>query len=114
VRLVLVVASTGCMPAPSVPQPAALAVESKGGVDVTIVISGRQVATVRCNGADVLRPGERTVPPLPWELEITALSDNRKLLAARISELPRWVLITSDQASILSSPVAGPPGPPCK
>lgn len=112
--VLLVTASCSAMPAPS---PAigssVLSIDSRGGHNAVVVIGGSEITRVACDRGDVLRPGERGVPPLPWELRIRAVSDGRNLLAARVTELPQWVVIIGSEAMISRSPVAGPKGPAC-
>ena len=89
-------------------QTAQLQILSKGAPTSLIRINGTDAITVACNGGAALRPGESGVPPLPWDVEVSEQRSGRHLLSQRITELPRWLLVTRDSAGVSTSPISGP------
>jgi len=81
---------------------------SKGGPAVIVRVNGRDAARLPCNGGVAIMAGADLVPTLPWDLTVVRESDGRVLLQERVTELPRWLLVGRDGASVSASPVAGP------
>jgi hypothetical protein len=110
VRILLalvVIVVVACNP-PPFGESGGLQVLSKGGPPVKVQVNGRDAVDVPCNGGQLLMPGEKGVPHLPWDVTVISLSDGRTLLDQRITELPRWLLVQRDAAGVSSSPIAGP------
>jgi hypothetical protein len=117
---VLVVAASctlGQSPTPAATQPAlgnaVLSVDSRGGPAVIVKIGAVEAARVDCNGSAVLAPGVNGLPALPWSVTVATQKDARVMLEATVASLPQWLLLFGDAASLSSTPVAGPQGPPC-
>jgi uncharacterized protein DUF3221 len=81
---------------------------SKGGPAVIVRVNGRDASRLPCNGGVAIMAGADLIPPLPWDLSVVRESDGRMLLQARITELPRWLLVGRDSAGLSASPIAGP------
>lgn len=100
--------ASACSPAGPPAGPQQLQILSKGGPLVSVAINGAPVASVPCNGGLVFRPGEKGVPPLPWDVKVVDQSTGRVVLEQRIAELPRWLVIFRDSGGVSASPIAGP------
>jgi len=106
-RLLVLIAACASACAPAGPQE--LQIVSKGGpIVAVIVINDEEVARIPCNGGIVLKPGEGRTPSLPWSLKVFDQRAGRTMLAERIAELPRWLVIFQDSAGISASPILGP------
>ena len=105
----LLVLSAVCASACAPEGPQELQILSKGGpVIAVIVINDAEVARIACNGGIVLKPGEGRTPSLPWSLKVFDQRAGRTMLAERIAELPRWLVIFQDSAGVSASPILGP------
>lgn len=108
-RLILtgLVFAAACSPV-GPPAPAAqLEILSKGAPTVIVEVDGVERMRVSCNGTGVVTPGGR-MPSPPFNLRIVRQDDGRPLLNQRITELPRWVLVTRDSADVSDAPIDGP------
>lgn len=104
--LAVLIAATACAQVKPVTQ-ADLQIVSKGSPTVIVSIDGVERMRVTCNGTGVITPGGR-MPAPPFDLKITRQGDGRLLLDARITELPRWVLVTRESAGVSDAPISGP------
>src|SRR5687768_9902274 len=105
--VVLVIASVLACSAPPLPT-GGLQILSKGSPPVKVQVNGQDVAQVACNGGELLIPGEKGLPGLPWDVRVISVGDSRTLLDQRITDLPRWLLVQRDSAGVSSSPISGP------
>lgn len=92
---------------------AVLSIDSRGGPAVIVKVGMLEAAHVGCSGSAVLTPGVNGLPPLPWVVTIVRESDSKVLLTSTVANLPQWLVMFGDDASLSSSPVLGPQGPPC-
>jgi hypothetical protein len=94
--------------------PPVLNVENRGGPDLIVEVNGAVAATVPCESAAEVVPGQLGVAGLPWNLKIKRRAGDVLLFAGEVTELPKWfVQIGQTSLGLGSKPVAGPAGPPC-
>lgn len=104
--LAVLIFATACAPVSPVTQ-GDLQILSKGAPTVIVTINGVERMRVTCNGTGVIRPGG-TMPSPPFDLRVTRQDNGGLLLNGRITELPRWILVTRESASVSDVPVSGP------
>jgi hypothetical protein len=104
--VVFLVAAIACAPV-SPGSDLELQILSKGAPTVIVAIDGIERMRVTCNGTGGIRPGGRFPAP-PFDLRISRQDDGRVLLDTRVSQLPRWVLVTRESASVSDAPISGP------
>ena len=107
----------GCVPDPTgeggVPSHA-LYVGNRGGPTIVIKAGADELARVVCGGSAVVSLDDPGVPPLPWSLSVAKASDGTVLLATTVTDLPRFVDLEGEVATISSSTNdAMSPGPSC-
>jgi hypothetical protein len=90
-----------------------LTIENRGGPAFVVRAGDIEIARIQCNDGATVIPGRDSVPPLPWDLSVVRSSDNSVVLRATVTDLPRFLFQIGDQIALGTSPVAGPPGPPC-
>jgi hypothetical protein len=101
-------------PRPRPNRDAYLSLENRGGPAFTVRIGDVQVATLRCDSAELLRPGEDGLPELPWDLSLVRVLGEFPLLREQVAVLPRWYVQLGDESLGLSDQVVlGPIPPPC-
>lgn len=104
--LLILMAATTCAPV-SPMSDLELQILSKGAPTVIVAIDGIERMRVTCNGTGAIRPGGR-MPSPPFDLKISRQDNGRVLLDTRVSQLPRWVLVTRESASVSDAPISGP------
>ena len=108
--------AAGCTAVAPLPTPATtgglpigqLAIISKGGPAASVRINGTEAVRVPCNGGAALTPGDQGLPALPWNLQVVDQANSHVMLDARVTELPRWLLIERDSAELSTNAIAGP------
>jgi hypothetical protein len=101
-------------PTSSLSSRASLIVHGRGNPTVNVEIGQVVVLRLGCDAGGEVVPGASGTAPLPWEVRVTRQPDGRLLLSSRVTELPRWIEIIGEEASVSSFPVAGPPGASCQ
>jgi hypothetical protein len=81
---------------------------SKGGPAVVVRVNGADAARVACNGGEAIFAADRGAFLLPWKVQVVRESDGRILLDQRVSDLPRWMLVTRNTVGISDQAIAGP------
>ncbi len=85
-----------------------LDVLSKGGPAVAVRVNGVDAAHVACNGGDVIFAADQGAFLLPWNVQVVRESDGKILLDQRVTDLPRWMLVTQARVGISEQAIAGP------
>jgi hypothetical protein len=85
-----------------------LDVLSKGGPAAVVRINGVDAVHVACNGAEVISATDQGTFRLPWNVQVLRESDEKILLDERVTDLPRWMLVTQTNVGISDRPIAGP------
>ena len=85
-----------------------LDVLSKGGPTVVVRVNGVDAAHVACNGGDVIFAADQRAFLLPWSVQVVRESDGKILLDQRVTDLPRWMLVTQAMVGISEQAIAGP------
>jgi hypothetical protein len=100
---------------PPIPQSdgSALEIENRGGPAFVVLAGDIEIARIPCNGGATVIPGRGLVPPLPWDLTVVRSSDGSVVRRATVTDLPQFLVQIGDQIWLGTTPVAGPPGPPC-
>ncbi len=85
-----------------------LDVLSKGGPTVVVRVNRVDAAHVACNGGDVIFAADQGAFLLPWNVQVVRESDGKILLDQRVTDLPRWMLVTQAAVGISEQAIAGP------
>jgi hypothetical protein len=85
-----------------------LDVLSKGGPAVVVRVNGVDAVHVACNGGDAIVAADQGPFLLPWNVQVLRESDGMVLLDKRITDLPRWMLVTKMNIGISDQAIAGP------
>jgi hypothetical protein len=88
--------------------PPVLNVDVRGNPPLTVEIGTVEAARLACSSGAIVTPGEGGIPALPWDIRVVSQVDGRVLLADRITELPKWLIVFGNEAALGSTPVAGP------
>ena len=85
-----------------------LDVLSKGGPAVVVRVNRVDAVHIACNGGETILAADQGAFLLPWNVQVVRESDGRILLDQRVSDLPRWMLVTQTMVGISDQPIAGP------
>lgn len=85
-----------------------LDVLSKGGPVVVVRVNGVDAVHVACNGGETIFAADQGALLLPWNVQVLRESDGKILLDERVTDLPRWMLVTQTTVGISDQPIAGP------
>lgn len=104
-------------PAPTPPttyyQGGTLIIDNRGAPAFNVVINGSVAVTVPCKDQPSLQSGVNA-PPLPWDMTVVRVSDEKVLLTAHVESLPKWlVAFSTDVPMYFGGPILGPVGPTC-
>lgn len=91
-----------------------LYVDSRGGPTIVVKAGADELARVVCGGSAMVGLDDPGVPPLPWSLTVVKQSDGTVLLTSTVTDLPRWLVLYGEVATISSSTDDSmSPGPAC-
>lgn len=109
--LLLIACSPTVSPSPTIPSgfPPVLSVENRGGPTLVVSVNESEVATIECNDASTLTPGQAGLPELPWTLSIVRKQGALPVFTGQITALPQWYLqIGETSLGLGTTPPIGP------
>jgi hypothetical protein len=88
-------------------------IENRGGPAFTVRIDGAAHSVISCDAGEWLKPGEGTVPPLPWHLTMDWVTGGAPIFSQDVRTLPYWFVQIGESTAMSDEPILGPMGPSC-